>query len=94
MYKGKIYGSSVHIILIVGVRVGACKHGTEVRNQAISFETEAVRNLLIDYVVNEVHATSWSLAHGQAILFRGNMSATGMRVTGLYHEDSDEFLDS
>jgi hypothetical protein len=41
-------------MLIVGVHVGACREGNELRNQAVSFETVAVRNLLEDYVVNEV----------------------------------------
>lgn len=41
-------------MLITGVHVGACRDENNVRNQAVSLETEAVRNLLKDYVVNEV----------------------------------------
>lgn len=45
-------------MLIVGVHVGACGEGNELRNHAVSLETAAVRNLLEDYVVNEVPTPS------------------------------------
>jgi hypothetical protein len=41
-------------MLIVGVHVGACREGNELRNHAVSLETAVVRNLLEDYVVNEL----------------------------------------
>ena len=41
-------------MLMTGVHVGACMDENKGRNQAVSLETDAVRELLKDYVVNEV----------------------------------------